>query len=303
MLNTSKIVRFTLGGEFVDVIASGNGMKRPYGFDVYDDVLYVASFRSDQILKFSVTDGSFIGVFAQGNRSRDGLCNGPNHIAIVDGKLYLTTQGSIITPEGALTYPGFPSEVVVYDIATGIGTVFIDQPAVLEGSLGFVSMLGLVVECAGTDCFFYTTDFGGGLRAYTSSNGGAPILQYEAKTTYVAGAATGGLAIDNENGSIYVVSATTPGAVLQFRKSDGLDLNGEDGFLVKSDKLFRPIGGLFISTCSVVDFTVFEGIRLLGSLSATMIDYGTMSANIKFGAFLDFCPGVGVPGSVRLSKV
>ena len=300
-IETSAIARFTLAGSFVDIIASGNGMKRPYGFDIYEDVLYVASFRSDQVLKFSATDGTFMGVFAQGNQTREGLCNGPNHVAISDGKLYMTTQGSIITPEGELKYPGFPSEVVVYDIETGNGKVFIDQPEVLPGSLGFISMLGLLIECEGDDCYYYTTDFGGGLRAYKTIKGGAPTLEYVANTTYTPGAATGGLAIDNDKGNIYVVSATTPGAVLSFKKADGTSLNGANGVLLQSDKLFRPIGALFISTCSVVDFTYLDGTTAFGSLSTNTIDYSIRSADIKLVAAVDLCPGGGNPTSVRLT--
>lgn len=300
-VETSAIARFTLAGNFVDIIASGNGMKRPYGFDIFEDVLYVASFRSDQVLKFSTIDGSFLGVFAQGNRTREGLCNGPNHVAINDGKLYMTTQGSVITAEGELTYPGFPSEVVVYDIASGKGKVFIEQPEVLPGSLGFISMLGLVIECDGDECFYYTTDFGGGLRAYKTTKGGAPKLEYAAGTTYSPDAATGGLAIDNEKGNIYVVAATTPGAVLSFKKTDGTDLNGDAGFLLQSDKLIRPIGALFISLCSIVDFTYMEGASSFGSISTNTIDYAVRSTDIKLVAVIDFCPGGGNPTSVLLT--
>jgi hypothetical protein len=213
----------------------------------------------------------------------------------------MTTQGSVITPEGELTYPGFPSEVVVYDIETGIGKVFIEQPDVLPGSLGFTSMLGLLIECSGDTCFYYTTDFGGGLRAYKTVSGSAPALEYRANTTYTPGAATGGLAIDNDKGIIYVVSGTTPGAVLSFKKSDGTNLNGDNGVLLQSDKLFRPIGALFISTCSVVDFTYMDRGKSFGSLSTNTIDYGLVSANIKLVAVVDLCPGGGKPTSVRLT--
>ena len=82
------------------VFATGGDMVRPYGFAFYEDTLYVASFKTDQILMFDATTGEYKGVFAS---KEDTYCNGPNHIAIHDGTLYLTTQGSNFV-NGTLQY-------------------------------------------------------------------------------------------------------------------------------------------------------------------------------------------------------
>jgi hypothetical protein len=85
------------------LFASGGGLVRPYGFTFYEDTLYVASFKTDQILMYSALDGSYQGVFADKN---DTFCNGPNHVSAHEGKLYVTTQGSNVvngTPEYLFT--------------------------------------------------------------------------------------------------------------------------------------------------------------------------------------------------------
>jgi hypothetical protein len=119
-------------------------------------------------------------------------------------------------------------------------------------------------------------------------------------TTYVPGAATGGLAIDIGEGAIYVATATTPGAVLKFKKSDGSSLNGSGGFFAQSAKLFRPIGLLFIPACSIIDFNLIDAATndSLGSL--VKIDYSTNIATLGIGAESDDCPNAPVE-SVRLS--
>ena len=84
----------------LSIFASGGGMKRPYGFDFYNGVLYVASFMTDQVLMFDASTGDYISEFTS---KEDGLCNGPNHISVHDGILYLTTQGSNVV-NGTLSY-------------------------------------------------------------------------------------------------------------------------------------------------------------------------------------------------------
>jgi hypothetical protein len=76
---TSSIARYTVEtGEFELVWATGGPLMRPYGFASDGDVLYVASFMSDQILMYDGESGSYMGVFAQGDATEEGLCNGPN---------------------------------------------------------------------------------------------------------------------------------------------------------------------------------------------------------------------------------
>ena len=170
-VENSAIAKLTTPGGAIDTtFATGGGLKRPYGFAFYNGTIFVASFMTDQILEYDAVSGDYLGVFAQGNATEEGLCNGPNQIAIHEGLMYLTTQGSFIDDEGALNY-AFSSQTVVYDLATGQGEVFLPPPMVLEGSLGFVSMLGIHIGCDEESalpdaCTVYTTDFAGGLRAY-----------------------------------------------------------------------------------------------------------------------------------------
>jgi hypothetical protein len=76
-VNTSSIARMT-NVENDDTapimmeldFATGGGLKRPYGFDFYQDILYVASFMTDQILMYNATTGDYMGVmqWTQSNR-------------------------------------------------------------------------------------------------------------------------------------------------------------------------------------------------------------------------------------------
>lgn len=181
--------------------------------EFYKGRIYVASFRSDEILVFDGTTGDFIDVFAGGNGTEAGLLNGPNHIAIYGTLLYVTTQGSVADETGDISYL-FPSQILVYDLDAGVGSVFVPQPEPLPRSLGFVSMLGIRVYCTDDDdCRIYTTDFAGGLRTYTLDG----ALVYAVETTYTPGASTGGLAIANQE--IFIpafVNETTPGVILKF---------------------------------------------------------------------------------------
>lgn len=185
--------------------ATGGGLKRPYGFDFYEDTLYVASFMTDQILMYNATTGEYMGVFAQGNATEEGLCNGPNQIAIHDGMLYMTTQGSFIDVDGNLQY-AFASQTVVYDLTTGEGSVFIPQPEPDPEGMGFISMLGILIGCGEEssvlgeeDCTVYTTDFAGGLRLYAFSDQSLIDMQ---STSFAPGSATGSLAL-GPDGTIF----------------------------------------------------------------------------------------------------
>lgn len=165
MLNESAIVRMDLATGVMDpMFISGNGLRRPYGFDFYEGRIYVASFRSDEILVYDMMTGDFIEVFASGDGTEEGLLNGPNHIAIYGTSMYVTTQGSVADDSGEISYQ-FPSQILIYDLNTAVGRIFVPQPEPLPQSMGFVSMLGIRVYCTATDeCQIYTTDFAGGLR-------------------------------------------------------------------------------------------------------------------------------------------
>jgi sugar lactone lactonase YvrE len=167
-------------GAFIDVFATAPSLKRPYGNAFGPDgKLYVASFRSDQILRFDGTTGAFLDVFAQGNGQADGL-NGPNDLVFgPDGALYVTTQGSVADGQGGIAFTQ-KSQVLRYDTATGVGTVFADQPPPRPESFGFVSFLGLAI---GPDGKLWTSDFAGGLRVYDPATG---ALTQEIGTNFTA---------------------------------------------------------------------------------------------------------------------
>ena len=151
-------------GAFISVFAQSSSMKRPYGNAFGPDGnLYVASFRSDEILQFNGKTGAFIAVFAKGNGTTAGLLNGPNDLMFgPDGKMYVTTQGSVADGLGGISYK-FDSQVLRYDVATKVGEVFAPAPKPTPGGGGYVSLLGLA---NGPDGLLYATDFAGGIRSY-----------------------------------------------------------------------------------------------------------------------------------------
>jgi outer membrane protein assembly factor BamB len=257
-LNTSAIFRMNLtDGSYDPMWATApDELYRPYGFafdnDSGDDgggVMYVASFLSDQILMFEQETGEYMGQFAAGDGTEEGLCNGPNQIAIHDGSLYLTTQGSVAGADGNLEYL-FPSQIVVYDLETAEAQVYIEPPELLEGSLGYVSMLGIMIDCgeeaaavgSSSNCTMYTTDFGGGLRAYDLET--ADLL-YAAETT-IDGASTGSLTL-TEDGMIVIpiFADETSGSLLQFDALTGAPMGSTAGSPVlvgPTTDLARPVG-------------------------------------------------------------
>jgi glucose/arabinose dehydrogenase len=155
-------------GAFIDVFATSTSLKRPYGNAFGPDgKLYVASFRSDQILRYDGSTGAFLDIFATGVGLADGL-NGPNDLAFgPDGALYVTTQGSVADGSGGILF-GQKSQILRYDIVTGAGSVFADQPDPTPESFGFVSFLGLAF---GPDGNLWSSDFANGLRVYDPATG------------------------------------------------------------------------------------------------------------------------------------
>ena len=248
-LDTSAVAKIEDGAMNL-TFASGGGLMRPYGFDFYNDTLYVASFMTDQVLMFDAMTGEYIGVFAQGDMTEDGLCNGPNQIKIYDKKLYLTTQGSFVDESGNLNY-AFASQVVVYDLETGEGSVFIPPPEPDAMGLGFISMLGIEIGCGEDsvltdDCTVYTTDFAGGLRLYKLSD---QSLIDSQSTSFAMGASSGGLAL-GKNKTVYVPGFTSEenGAIMSFNVDADPGNNGTLSVVYGPEgELKRPIGILFLA--------------------------------------------------------
>jgi hypothetical protein len=114
-LETSGIFMLNSLDEEPVLFASGGGLVRPYGFTFYEGTLYVASFKTDQILMYSAQDGSYQGVFTDKN---DTFCNGPNHVSAHEGKLYVTTQGSNVV-NGTLEYL-FPRYNLCLFLSSGV---------------------------------------------------------------------------------------------------------------------------------------------------------------------------------------
>ncbi|PSN20193.1 PEP-CTERM sorting domain-containing protein [filamentous cyanobacterium CCP5] len=162
----STVFRFNgRTGTLIDEFATGGGLFRPYGLAFGPDGnLYVSSFLSDQILRYDGTTGIFLDVFAESDGTPEGL-NGPNGLLFgPDNALYVTTQGSVAV-DGVPDYSlGYPSQVLRYDLATGVSEVFIPQPPAAVDSFGFVSLLGLAI--GPRDGNLYVSDYASDIYSY-----------------------------------------------------------------------------------------------------------------------------------------
>lgn len=247
-------------GEFLGDFATGNGMRRPYGiaFDGQGN-LYVASFRSDQLLRFD-SSGNYIDEFAVGTSTADGL-NGPNGLAFgPDGKLYVTTQGSVADGIGGISYL-FASQIISYDIQTGVASVFAEPG---PGSNGFTSMLGLefTPECAlgasDPDCFLFASDFAGQILKYSVDSDAASVTF---PTDYGGGNFVGAVTIGSSGDALYSVGFTdiggeSPGAILKYNVKGP---QGQEPLVVAGGMddeaiLKRPIGILALPRPTPPDF-------------------------------------------------
>ncbi len=254
-LASSAVLRFDARtGAFLDVFASGHGLHRPYGLAFGPDGrLYVASFLGDEIVRFDARTGAFLDVFARGD-GRPGGLNGPNSLVFgPDGALYVSTEGSV-----AGQFPGLPSEVLRFDVATGAHRVFVAQPKPSPSSMGFVSLLGLAFgpdcRCARHDrCDLFVSDFANDVRRYRAATGAlAQQLDTNYTRTLPSNNFTGGLSFDRR-GRLFVAgfdrqAEGNPGALLRFDGVSGkpLPAQGEPGavFVAPSPQLVRPIGVL-----------------------------------------------------------
>jgi len=246
-------------GRFIDKFASGNGMIRPYGAAFGpDNLLYVSSFLSDQLLRFNATTGAFVDVFATGDGKAGGL-NGPNALVFgPDGKLYVSTQGSIAV-NGQPTFPGLPSQVLRYDITTRQGEVFIDQPALSPAGAGYISLLGLVFgpDCAtqGGACDLFVSDFANDIRRYDAStraleatlstnySGTVPTKNNLGSLTFGSGSSLFTVGFDS------TAEGNAKGAILRFdsRTNQPRPLSGNSGalFVPPDEHMVRSIGILY----------------------------------------------------------
>lgn len=242
-------------GRFLGTFASGNGMHRPYGLAFgKDNRLYVSSFMSDQLLRFDANTGAFVDVFARGNGQPGGL-NGPNGLLFgPDGKLYITTQGSV-----AGQFPGLPSQVLRYDTGTGQGEVFVDQPALSNAGVGFISLLGMAFgpacEQKGGECDLFVSDFANDVRRYDL---GTRALEATLSTNYSGATPSTNLVgslVFGEDARLYIVGFDSTeggggkGALLRFdgKTNALLPASGQVGalFVAPDSRMVRPIGIAF----------------------------------------------------------
>jgi DNA-binding beta-propeller fold protein YncE len=242
-------------GRFLGTFASGNGLHRPYGLAFgKDNRLYVSSFLSDRLLRFDAKTGAFVDVFATGNGQPGGL-NGPNELHFgPDGKLYVTTQGSV-----AGTFPGLPSQVLRYDTGTGQGEVFVDQPELSPAGVGYISLLGMAFgpscEQKGGECDLFVSDYANDVRRYdlntraleatlsTNYSGVTPSTNLLGSLTFGEDARLYTVGFDSSEANGY------KGAVLRFdgRTNAPLPASGQAGalFVAPDSRLVRPIGITF----------------------------------------------------------
>ena len=262
----SAIYRFdSQTGGLIDKFASGGDLFRPYGVAFGPDkLLYVSSFRSDEILRYDSTTGDFVDVFAQRDGTDAGL-NGPNGLLFgPDGDLYVTTQGSVADEEGNLEF-AFSRQVLRYDIETKESEVFA-RPDPFPTSFGFVSLLGLAVGPEDGD--LYVSDFANGIRRYDFATGEElDVLDTNYTETNPSSNFIGNLAFGPEDNDLYTVgfdTETTIGSLLKFDVPEGNRTLIAD----KAPELQRSIGLLFkadsASGASVPEPGAFAG--LLGTV-------------------------------------
>lgn len=274
----STVLRYSPSGEFLGVAAAGNGLARPYGNAFGPDgTLYVASFRSNQILKFNPVTGAFLGVFASDNNNGQGSLNGlngPNGLAFgSDGSLYVTTEGTANDANGNLAF-AYESQVLRYSPAqvastepTTTPTVFISQPTPLPESFGFVSLLGLAIA---PNNDILVSDFAGGIRRYNSDG----VLVETFSTNYTdtipsnnfIGNLTFGAGSSSNN--LYAVGFdfinNNLGSILAFNGATGSSTNFT-GSQFSQSSLVRSIG---ITAVPVPEnYSMLGGLLALGAFS------------------------------------
>ena len=101
-------------------------------------------------------DGALLGVLdaaGPADARRPGELNGPNDLLLRDGRLYVTTEGAV-NDDGVLTFPGLPSEILVYDLQTGAKEVWAAAAPVGGGPPP--SFVGMALDDGGR---MYVTDY------------------------------------------------------------------------------------------------------------------------------------------------
>ena len=269
-LESSAVAKFELDGTLVDLNFISNRnygggddtttfpiqLLEPHGFTFNQDytILYVASSRSNGIIQFDAITGDYLGALVTN-------INGPSHVAIHPknpDEMFITTKGNFgsfqsdndndngsgnddnndngsgNTRSRSLNGDSGVSHVYKYDIKEEKLEIFIQEPAMLRDSLGYVSLSDLSIQCPSVadndnndDCILCVTDFGGGLRAYNIQT---RQLLYATQTStalnqYSPGA-TGSLAVNSKVGIGYIPLTITNinqgSAILQYNMTTGM---------------------------------------------------------------------------------
>ncbi|MGM3308696.1 hypothetical protein ACSQ6I_22430 [Anabaena sp. WFMT] len=277
----SSILRFDgQTGNFIDVFVGDNpdteldesgGLVRPYGIAYGPDGnFYVASFLSDQILRYNGSTGEFVDVFAQGNGQVGGL-NGPNGLLFINNSLYVTTQGSVaeVNPDTGEAFPdfsaGLPSQILRYDslVAGATPTVFA-TPQPSPDSFGFVSLLGLAL---GEDGDLYVSDFANDIRRYDLESGELVDTLSTNYTTVTPPSNNfiGSLAFA-PNGDLLTVGfdvTTEQGAILKYDTESSSPINPFQVLVPTNPVLERPVGITFLPTESQLVFGTVGNDKLI----------------------------------------
>ncbi|MBE9092581.1 NHL repeat-containing protein [Tychonema sp. LEGE 07203] len=263
----SAVLRYDgVTGEYIDRFVADNpntatdetgGLSRPYGLAFGPDGnLYVSSFLTDKILRYSGKTGQFIDVFAAGNQQPGGL-NGPNGLLFApDGYLYVTTQGSVARNNQADFSANFPSQVLRYNPETRESSIFA-SPDPSPRSQGFVSLLGMAIDPVDGD--LYVSDFANDIRRYNLNSGElVKVLSTNYTDTSPSSNYMGSLAF-SPIGNLFAVGfdnragANGAGAVLRYSGktdeplpiSSNTLLSNNSIFVSPDSKLQRPVGIAF----------------------------------------------------------
>jgi len=151
------------------------GLIRPYGVAEYGDgTVVVADFRSDTLLEFSPHAGDAVRTLVAGDGTPGGLA-GPNDVAMMaDGRLWVTTQGSVALRDGTGEVE-FRHDSRLLAIDPRDGTI---APLVVPratGGASFVSLLGIATAADGQRVF--VSDFAGSVLELTPD--GRVVARYE----------------------------------------------------------------------------------------------------------------------------
>jgi sugar lactone lactonase YvrE len=276
----SAVLRYSPTGEFLGVAASGSGLIRPYGNAFGPDgSLFVSSFRTNEILRYNPITGAFLGVFASDNNGGLGTLNGlngPNGLLFgSDGSLYVATEGGANTANGDSVFP-YASQVLRYspDQVAGLTSttnpsVFIDQPALLAESPGYISLLGLALSPTADS--LYVSDFAAGVRQYDLDGNLLSVLSTNYTGTIPSANSIGSLTFGSgaNNDNLYVIGFDTTnanlGSVLAYAGAQG-SADTFSGDLFTNGSLVRPIG-VVATTAAVPEPSTVAGLLLgLGGL-------------------------------------